>query len=679
MRFAKEVLASTVAEATLLVFEMWTTGSKKKAGIHYGSFIIAPSERQYYDIPRTDIRPHFQILDRQVDAYIESLQCQGFEEVEDASRKRLRHNKRPSKFFVFLESDRNHFLPEVTVINDFLPGSSMRSISKTIPMTEIAQRMFVDEYEDIGNDIRGNLRYDIGYTAVNQTDEKVVDGMFFPKRLTKCSKIQGIGRYETMEKALFAYGCGVMRMADEVSYMDPFGTSGPCFSEVRRDYYFGIKWCRDLGLESLIPWARFDASSCFGTGVTVDHRIIKTENHVDKHNSRAKNHWNCPTYTELVNVRTKTGCVIRVRVGINIYKKACCDDVMNRLSVNEKIEGLIKKDLEARNVGLGGSELYKNFIPKRKHGRILNEWTHEADDNKDGHYSMYVNVLNELGAKCGRNRAVLIEALMTIPFTPASDGWYHNFRVLLEKLKVDGQNSMNLIELYIELSKKRHGTVSWGQFPRCRVSHHGKVTVRQLYHSAKNLDYILELANMDKHETKYLVKKMSSSVKNGGVHGVGPFYAQVILNVATKIGLVNNHTHIGKVSISSSTATYKRLKKLGVKSPNHAAEIVPYLCSKLGISQHVCENMICELLRRKYGKCGTKDYYVRGHCLCIVDGGKVWRVDRRGRRSELVYAKATYNNRYCPRICWWQASVVFDKKDHEWDNTVVMLKKRKMD
>ena len=83
-----------------------------------------------------------------------------------------------------------------SLINDFLPGSSMRSISDTIPMTEIAKRMFVDEYEGIGKDIRGNLRYDIGYTAVNQTDEKMVHGMFFLKHLTKCLKTQGICGYE---------------------------------------------------------------------------------------------------------------------------------------------------------------------------------------------------------------------------------------------------------------------------------------------------------------------------------------------------------------------------------------------------------------------------------------------------------------------------------------------------
>ena len=81
MRYAREIVAATVAASTILVFELWTKGTKKKKGVHYGSFLIPPSERQYYDILRPDIRPHFQLLDKQVDAYVDTLLCQDFDEV----------------------------------------------------------------------------------------------------------------------------------------------------------------------------------------------------------------------------------------------------------------------------------------------------------------------------------------------------------------------------------------------------------------------------------------------------------------------------------------------------------------------------------------------------------------------------------------------------------------------
>ena len=58
---------------------------------------------------------------------------------------------------------------------------------QNLKMKDVAQRMFVDDYKGMGGDARGNLRYDIGYTAVNQTDVSVVKGVFFSKRLKGCS------------------------------------------------------------------------------------------------------------------------------------------------------------------------------------------------------------------------------------------------------------------------------------------------------------------------------------------------------------------------------------------------------------------------------------------------------------------------------------------------------------
>ena len=58
-----------------------------------------------------------------------------------------------------------------------------------------------------------------------------------------------------------------------------------------------------------------------------------------------------------------------------------------------------------------------------------------------------------------------------------------------------------------------------------------------MYQSTKNLDKILKDAEHT-NNTKRTVKRMSSAARNGGVHGVGQFYAQVIINIAAKIGLL---------------------------------------------------------------------------------------------------------------------------------------------
>jgi hypothetical protein len=671
MRFLNAAVAASVVAVTYLVFELWSKGA------HYGSFLIEPNHRQYYDIPRTDVRPHFQLISTQVHAYIGTLTSQSFEEVEDATRTSLRHSVRPKKFYTVLKSCRNYYLNEVTVVNLFRHGSKLREHADKIPMTKLAQRMFVDEYEGLCGDVRGNLRYDIGYTAVNQTDASIVKGMFFPKRLVPCSKKSGMEDDLTMEHSLFRYGCYVKMMADEIQD-NPDNRGVTYFDNEERDNWFGHRWAEALLLGPLKPWACFDGLSCFGTGGTIDHRVIKTDVHVDRHNSKVRGEDHCPTYTEWVWVVTPSGYRQQVRVGINLYKKACCDDAMRRLSVNQSIAELLDERLGEDDGTKDSKPLHKKFVPPREGGTLLDNWVYPADDDKDGHYSMYVNVLNEIGDRYGRNRAVLIEALLTIPFTPASDGWYHNMMSVLEEMEIGNEEQgLNLMECYIELANENHGSVSWGDYYRCQTSHRGKVTKRQLFQSAQNLDHILDLAECT-HNTKGIVKKLASSAKKGGVHGVGQFYAQVLINIATKIGLLKNKSHLGQVAISTTTATYTRLKKLGVRSKNHAAEIVPYLCGKLEETPHVCENMVCELLRRMYGRDGTKDYFVKGHKLFVVRDDKVCTIGTGGTATEVEYIKETYNNLYNPSVYWWNASVVsFGNGPHDWDQNVISLKKRK--
>ena len=185
MKFPNASVTASVVSITYLVFELYTKGQ------HYGSFLIEPNQRQYYDILRTDVRPHFQLFENQIPAYLGTLRNLSFEEVEYPSKHCLQQNVRPKKFFAFLKSSSNCFLDEVTVVNIFRRGSAIRKLAEQIQLTNVGQRMFVDDYTGMTGDTRGNLRYDIGYTAVNQTDASVVMGMFFPKRLKGCSLSRG--------------------------------------------------------------------------------------------------------------------------------------------------------------------------------------------------------------------------------------------------------------------------------------------------------------------------------------------------------------------------------------------------------------------------------------------------------------------------------------------------------
>jgi len=74
----------------------------------------------------------------------------------------------------------------------------------------------VNDYDKLAQDDgkRGNLRYDIGYTSMNQKDSSVVPGMNFPLRLKV--KAKGVGNDEMLEQTLFKAGCFVMQVSDVI-------------------------------------------------------------------------------------------------------------------------------------------------------------------------------------------------------------------------------------------------------------------------------------------------------------------------------------------------------------------------------------------------------------------------------------------------------------------------------
>lgn len=250
---------------------------------------------------------------------------------------------------------------------------------------------------------------------------------------------------------------------------------------------------------------------------------------------------------------------------------------------------------------------------------------------------------------------------------------------MMREMMVDRRSgrSMNVAERYVRYMMDNFGQVSFGKFFRCQTSHRGGLTKRQLYLSFMNLDSILHWAETT-DETKRVVKKMSSSVKRGGVHNIGPFYSQVIINIATKIGLLKNHVHAETVFVSHSTATYKRLKRLGVKTANHAAEVVPYLSRKLGVTSQNAENMLCEYLRRKFGNNNTKDLFIYGHLLFKLLGGKIYTIDARGAWKRAAGYPFVRGVGYDAIIKWWLDENRIGDKWHEWDYENIDLKNKRV-
>lgn len=680
MRFTNNAVAASVAGSCPLVAEVTSSN-----GRHRGTYIIEPAPIQFYDLQGSGKKPHFQVHENQVPVIEAILLSQGFVQA-DSNEEAAGYYAEGLPFFRHLSNDVDHFLPDLTVINNFDDNEYLLSLVALIDAKGMAQRLFVDDYESAsggGRDAankRGNLLLSAGYCAMDQTDRSVVQGMNFPKRTKATSRMSGLNGDRTMEETMFKHACRVVEISDYITFNHPYEGSTMAervFSDEERNKSFGTRWAVELGQARLMEFARFDATSVFGTGHTQDNHAKKTERHVDAQNASEHNEDRCPTLTVLVTVEYH-GVEVLVRVGTNVYKKECCSKARGRTDVNEELADELLNHFEGPRESMdedGDVSLHEKFFCPPEGFEEEEVWVYDADVDKDGMLSLYLCEMYDLCEHVGWDRALLIEALHTIPLTPAADGWLRNFReVGRDLVEGDGDEGDNVFFAYVSKALEEHGTVSNGVYRRCQTSHRGRITVRQAIQSWQNMDSCFRLAD-ESDDTKKVIKMMSKSVKRGGIHGVGEFYAHVLLNLSIKLQLVRNHTHLENVAVAPSTNTFKRLKKVGFKSKNHVAEIVPFLVGRLQRTALTCENMVCEYLRFRFGKDGTKDVFVRGHVLFRADRDGVYTVDCDGSTHEVWVDIARFGNGYRPHLVWWaEDSIVFGSGGHPYDSDVIALK-----
>ena len=219
---------------------------------------------------------------------------------------------------------------------------------------------------------------------------------------------------------------------------------------------------------------------------------------------------------------------------------------------------------------------------------------------------------------------------------------------------------------------KSHDSVSSGKDGCCQSSHQGKISKRQIVQSLQNMNRAFKFADVC-DDTKRVIRRLSKTVREGGLHYVGPFYAQMLINLATKLGLITNQVHIENVMVAPSTNTFKRLKDLyNVKTTAHAAEIIPFLVNRTGRKAVWCENRLCEVLRANKN---IVDVFFEGDMLYKVDRGQVYEVSSSGARCAVRYQASTFGVKYKPPICWWDSTFMFGKSAHVWDNDLISLTK----
>ena len=598
---------------------------------------------------------------------------------------------RPKNYYILLLREFDYYLDEVTVLNNIHRNNLLNGVVNKIPFSWMAQSMFVDS--DNKQSGRGNKLWDAGFTGLNSTDASIVPGLNLPGRILKTKHQVGHSADDNREHTMLKIGCNVMQVAEIVREIHPRKQSimaSEIFHDKNRQNMFSRRWGEDVGIETeQAQYCNFEGSSCFGTGETHDYTVLKCERHVDGGNARENGQDHCPTIARLVEIKFDDGTTRTVRVGTNIYNKAHCSMGCEKLKVLQKIATIVDEYDKSRarpSIDDNGRHvnLHLKFVPPPSLDSNDDMWTTTAHADKDAYYSLYANEMNELSYKVNHNKTVLIEAMLTIPMTPCPKAWRQGIRASLNlfldssrrpKKKPTRSRTTNFILTYINWMTKNHGSVSYGEHARCQSSHHGRMSYRDMYLSCLNLCTIIEMAN-ETLDTKSIIKRMCNSTKTGGLHGVGPFYAQHMVKIAILVGLITRASHSSNVAIATSTQTYKRLKMLGIKNKIQAAAVIPYLSATTGDHPEHSENKLCEALRLKFGKDNTKDVFVRGHLLYRVVGDRVYTVDKEGTYSLCNFVPATFNENDNLQFCWRDADLSCPVGGHIWDYGVAYLSKR---
>lgn len=668
--------------AASIAANMYFVIESHRGGSHHASYIIEQSPLQYYDTSNARQNPHFHITDRQLDSYKFMLDSREFHSVylkpgEDGDTTPAEMYDMDVKFYTILTKEHDYYTDELTVVNNICDKPILDDIASNIPFRDLAQQMFEQDYKSLSGDksTRGNLRYDAGYSGVNQTDSTVQPGMFFPKTMKLDSK--GLGKDKSLQHSLFKAGANLMKLSDTIQT----GVQREIlYQNKSRNRLFGKKWAEALDCQHLIQFARFDALSCFGTGETYDYSIKKTNWHVDKQNSDERGEGNTPTIVAIVPVHF-CGRTVYNRIGLNLYKKSCCGDFYRRFNINRRIAADVVENVPARGDSSVDVETHLKFEVPESLGDTENYWVSPAGDDKDGHLSLYVNSINRTidkmaNGKGTRNRSILIESLYSIAFTPSALTWRRAHDNACSQLLGSHLSRESFLETFIACALEENVSVMSGAYPRCQPQMRGSMSKRNLYQSLSNLDDCLRMANAT-DDTKKVVKRMSKSPRNGGIHGVGPFYAQVLINISIKLGLVKRTSHVDSIIVSPSTNTFKVLRdEYGVKTTAHAAEIIPFLMHSTGWDAPICENRLCEVLRHKFGKDNVRDVFFRGDCLYKIENGHVWTVSPQGKHKMQCYGVGVWPTSCETQVDWWLQ--YFGREPHPYDSTTIMLSNSKM-
>lgn len=700
-------IQKSVASDLVLVIEL-----TNEDGDHYCSVMMESSKVQYYDVKGSDRHPHYHILGTlQFGSYMTRLKekCaqEGVENFTLLTEEEVRSGYRTDRCVIILRGDKDYDLDEVVVRNNIHLHDVIGSIVAQYPAEYFARILFGDETsgKSKDNNSRGNKRLDAGFTGTNSTDGETVPGMNLPGLMTRNMKHPGFGSDASREVTIYKGGCLVLQIHDYFrrQMSDNATMSEETFQDPDWWSRFTHRWANQVGLledQAVCSFCRFTGTSVIGCGADSNSNIIKTNHHRDNMNSKEKGHDHSPTLMIQLELTRDDGTTEHYRIGQNVYEKDACGMHMLKERVCNKIKKGILPFLSESFSMEAVHALHLKFLicDIRREGNMVNlhdedgghhleAWVYPEDSDKDGYYSLMVNVILDISGRYGSSKWLMMEMLLTLALNPCPLRWaiscYKAARLMEERNRSQRTRrgiveKTNFFCCFVDVQLEQFGTVSGGRmYERCQISHRRSHKMSDIWLSLNNMKDCIVYANGLQSKTNKILSKMTSKPGDGGCVGVGLFWSQMMVNLMAKLKLITNAEHASCPVVSPTTTTYKRLLMEGVVNPTHARILVGWLSKELDRPMDKCEQALCMMLRDKYGNSGTYDCFVRGHKLYKIHEGEVVTYDA-GQRRMVIAQHEPSDGTYTATCKWWDEGYSVDETILYLKSPTSGKKKRKM-
>lgn len=614
-------------------------------------YIIEPAVVQLYRTTNLHERIHYQIDGwSAVVAKVNELEADGFKRVQPKEV-----DNTSGKVVTILKCVSNHFLQELTVINDF---SESPAAADTIPRLQMEE--WAKHFANMQNaassasfdSVRGIDKYDVGFTTLNCRDRSVQASMNAPSYTTAPDAMAGLEDGETVTQSIMTSALALQDLKTKVSNRYILNWDDDFRLDSRRHELFAYRSAAKRGFHGTGMCARrsliFEGMTVGMTGEKADGTVSMLGKHVDQSNAlhEGYNVYYGFAMHQNVTYPEKSGPVT-IRVSLGCYGKKAVEDFLYRLSVNERIVEEVK---QWRN---NNPDLFVMPTYLLRFNDSAYDHRHiRPRVDKSSYFSIFIEGLLKLGEKTAYDLGALLEAVYLTGICISPIQWY---RTLF--LALDERGTRNLFEVFTEKRVIRDGSVSKGRGRRRQPSHGDSISMTNLYQSLANM-YDLTLRSEEFTNSEVFVKAWAAAPGEGGVFLAGVLTAQEHIYLLSALGIISHYPHGTNARIAPGTETHRRLVANGVReSEGHMVEIVRYTAEALGVLPYVAENLFCEMYRDlNNSNCDAKDTIVAGQGFYTIDEGSLLKMDDTGKYSVVPKHKWGFNRIPYDSGCrWWES------------------------